>query len=105
MPKLARIVWIVWIAAACGRQPPSPGAGSTSNPPAAAPGAAPVPRTAPAPAPPFTADPAEPCDPNECGPPMRMPNRRCPDGSIGGPTDRCLRQANGKCAWEVRPCP
>jgi len=102
MAQLARIAWIVCTAAACGRQPSSPGSGS---PPAVAPGSAAAPGTVPRTAPPAAADPAEPCDRNECGPQMGMPNRRCPDGSIGGPTGRCLRQANGKCAWEVRPCP
>ncbi|HEX3477934.1 MAG TPA: hypothetical protein VHT91_23085 [Kofleriaceae bacterium] len=53
-----------------------------------------------------TGSPGEPlCDTAECGPAIRMPSRRCPDGSIGGPTGRCLRKPDGRCAWEVRPCP
>jgi hypothetical protein len=48
----------------------------------------------------------EECPKAECGPPIRMPNRKCPDGkTIAGPTDRCLRHADGKCGWEVIQCP
>jgi hypothetical protein len=36
---------------------------------------------------------------------MGMPNRKCPDGSIAGPTGRCLRHADGKCGWEIKTCP
>jgi hypothetical protein len=48
---------------------------------------------------------AEECPKEECGPKMGMPNRKCPDGTIAGPTDRCLRHADGKCGWEVIQCP
>jgi hypothetical protein len=102
MPKLARIAWIACIVAACGRQPspPSESASPVSGSgPASGSGAATGPRGSATPAT------AEPCEITECGPPMRMPNRRCPDGSMGGPTGRCLRQPDGRCAWEVRPCP
>jgi hypothetical protein len=44
------------------------------------------------------------CEVTECGPAMRMPNRRCPDGSMAGPTGRCLRTADGGCAWEIHRC-
>jgi hypothetical protein len=30
---------------------------------------------------------------------------KCPDGSWGGNTGRCLTQSNGTCAWEMRDCP
>lgn len=45
------------------------------------------------------------CDPADCGPQLGMPNERCEDGSIGGPTGRCLRNADGVCGWEVVKCP
>jgi hypothetical protein len=34
-----------------------------------------------------------------------MPNYKCPDGSIAGPTGRCLRNVDGICGWEIRHCP
>jgi len=46
-----------------------------------------------------------PCEPSECGPALGMPSYRCPDGSWGGPTGRCLRNENGTCGWEIRECP
>jgi hypothetical protein len=61
--------------------------------------------TGSAPGPTPTAIFTEDCDPAECGPAMRMPNRRCPDGSMAGPTGQCLRKPDGRCAWEVRQCP
>lgn len=46
------------------------------------------------------------CDATACGPQLGMPNALCPDGSVGGPTDRCLRDlASGQCGWEIRSCP
>jgi hypothetical protein len=45
------------------------------------------------------------CDVSACGPPLGMPNHRCSDGSMGGPTGRCLRHADGSCGWEIRDCP
>ncbi|MEZ4464414.1 MAG: Kazal-type serine protease inhibitor domain-containing protein [bacterium] len=45
------------------------------------------------------------CDPQLCGPPLGLPNVVCPDGSIGGPTGRCLENDAGECGWEVRECP
>jgi eight-cysteine-cluster-containing protein len=45
------------------------------------------------------------CAATECGPAMGMPAGKCPDGSASGPTGRCLRQADGRCGWEVRQCP
>ena len=45
------------------------------------------------------------CDVPECGPALGMPNYKCPDGSIAGPTGRCLRNVDGICGWEIRHCP
>jgi hypothetical protein len=36
---------------------------------------------------------------------MRMPNRKCDDGTMSGPTGACLRDAAGRCSWELRNCP
>jgi len=44
------------------------------------------------------------CDQAQCGPRMRMANTPCKDGSISGPTNRCLKKGDG-CAWEVKACP
>jgi hypothetical protein len=46
------------------------------------------------------------CPLAECGPPLGLPNRICPDGkSTAGPTGRCLRQPGGGCGWEIAQCP
>jgi hypothetical protein len=45
------------------------------------------------------------CSPAACGPQLGLPNEVCEDGSTAGPTGRCLRGANGTCAWEVLECP
>jgi len=46
------------------------------------------------------------CPDYECGPPLGMPNWECPDGTLGGPTGRCLREdPSAPCGWEVRECP
>lgn len=47
----------------------------------------------------------EECDPAECGPPLRGPTLMCSDGSTGGVTGRCFRDAALVCGWEVRACP
>ena len=47
--------------------------------------------------------PAE-CAPEACGPPLGMPNWLCPDGTVGGPTGRCLPRPEGGCGWEVLWC-
>lgn len=44
------------------------------------------------------------CAPDDCGPPPGLPNVECADGTIGGPTGRCLAEG-GRCAWEIRACP
>ncbi len=45
------------------------------------------------------------CTPDECGPQPGLPNYRCEDGSVGGPTGRCLRGEDDQCGWEIRDCP
>jgi hypothetical protein len=46
------------------------------------------------------------CEPSECGPQLGMPNRLCSDGSIGGPTGRCLEDpVTRRCGWEIASCP
>lgn len=47
------------------------------------------------------------CEARACGPPLGMPNVLCSDGeSVGGPTDRCLRDLETNlCAWEIVACP
>jgi hypothetical protein len=45
------------------------------------------------------------CPSSECGPALGLPNTPCADGSVAGPTGRCLRLESGGCGWEVRQCP
>jgi hypothetical protein len=45
------------------------------------------------------------CTPEECGPAPDCPALICADGSTGGCTDRCYRDASGRCGWERRECP
>ncbi|HET9990687.1 MAG TPA: hypothetical protein VFQ65_19290, partial [Kofleriaceae bacterium] len=45
------------------------------------------------------------CPAKRCGPPLGVMSKQCSDGSTGGPTGRCLEQADKTCAWEVRACP
>ena len=45
------------------------------------------------------------CEPIDCGPRPGLPNWLCEDGSVGGPTGRCLRNADGACGWEINDCP
>jgi hypothetical protein len=47
----------------------------------------------------------EACSPTECGPQLGLPNWTCEDGSIGGPTGRCIQRAGGSCGWEINDCP
>lgn len=52
-----------------------------------------------------TANELKPCEPKECGPEPRMPERLCNDGiNFSGPTGTCVRN-NGKCGWEIKECP
>jgi hypothetical protein len=37
------------------------------------------------------------CDPSQCGPQLGMPNWECADGTLGGPTSKCLESADGTC--------
>ena len=41
------------------------------------------------------------CPTADCGSALGLLNYECEDGSMGGPTGRCLRRANGSCGWEV----
>jgi hypothetical protein len=50
-------------------------------------------------------DTATECDKAKCGPTIRMPNKQCADGTMSGPTNRCLQHADGTCGWEVKACP
>jgi hypothetical protein len=45
------------------------------------------------------------CDKVDCGPQLGIPNWTCADGSVGGPTGRCLKRAGGSCGWEINNCP
>src|SRR5664279_2239585 len=45
------------------------------------------------------------CPASSCGSQLGIANYTCPDGSIAGPTNRCLQRADGSCGWEVRSCP
>lgn len=45
------------------------------------------------------------CAVAECGPQLGLPNWTCADGTLGGPTGRCLRRSGGSCGWEINNCP
>ena len=45
------------------------------------------------------------CATSDCGPALGLANYQCADGSVAGPTGRCLRRDNGTCGWEVLSCP
>ncbi|HVY26204.1 MAG TPA: hypothetical protein VHB79_06610 [Polyangiaceae bacterium] len=47
----------------------------------------------------------EECNAVECGPRLGIPNWTCADGSVGGPTGRCLLRPGGTCGWEINNCP
>ncbi len=55
--------------------------------------------------PPSDAGPPRDCALAECGPAPGAPAIICEDGSIGGNTGNCLRNAAGVCGWEQRDCP
>ncbi|HEX2669348.1 MAG TPA: hypothetical protein VHM25_00675 [Polyangiaceae bacterium] len=44
------------------------------------------------------------CPKANCGPQLGLPNWTCADGSVGGPTGRCLWNPTGSCSWEVNNC-
>ena len=46
-----------------------------------------------------------PCDESLCGPRPLSPTLLCSDGSTGGNTGNCLRNADLTCGWEFRECP
>jgi hypothetical protein len=96
----AAVVALTCLAAACGRPAPSSSAGPPADPPVV-----PASTSGDGPGGPGGTPGERLCDVAECGPPIRMPSKRCPDGSTGGPTGRCLRKPDGKCAWEIRSCP
>ncbi len=45
------------------------------------------------------------CPKEQCGPVLGLPNYTCSDGTVAGPTGRCLEGPTGTCAWEVVSCP
>lgn len=45
------------------------------------------------------------CDKTDCGPQLGLANWTCADGSVGGPTGRCLERPGGTCGWEINNCP
>lgn len=45
------------------------------------------------------------CERTDCGPQLGLPNWTCADGSVGGPTGRCLKRPGGTCGWEINNCP
>jgi len=47
----------------------------------------------------------ETCDKSACGPQLGLLNQLCADGSMSGPTGRCLKRADDSCGWEVLQCP
>ena len=53
-----------------------------------------------------TTPPTAACKPSDCGPALGSPTLKCSDGSIGGNTGRCIRDAAAAtCHWELRACP
>jgi len=61
--------------------------------------------TATDPAPSSTGSADQACAPGACGEPLDSVTYLCSDGSLGGNTGRCLRNADGTCGWEWRECP
>jgi len=45
------------------------------------------------------------CPDGACGPQLGIPNTLCPDGTVAGPTGRCLQNPDGTCGWEIISCP
>src|SRR5438105_509572 len=50
--------------------------------------------------------PAEPtlCAQTQCGTKLDLPNGKCDDGTVSGPTGRCIQTSGSACAWEVKTC-
>src|SRR5579864_2486535 len=46
------------------------------------------------------------CGPADCGPALGLAALKCPDGSVGGNTGRCIKTTKDPaCHWEIRVCP
>jgi eight-cysteine-cluster-containing protein len=45
-----------------------------------------------------------PCEVEKCGPAPGMPNGDCGDGTMSGPSGRCLHNGDGSCGWEILEC-
>jgi hypothetical protein len=45
------------------------------------------------------------CPISACGPQLGIANHTCDDGSVAGPTGRCLKGSASTCHWEVLTCP
>jgi hypothetical protein len=48
---------------------------------------------------------AQTCEAGACGPVLGEPNYTCSDGTIAGPTGRCVLNQDGTCGWEIVACP
>ena len=44
------------------------------------------------------------CAPEQCGPAPGMPTYQCDDGTMGGPTGKCMMGESGQCGWEITEC-
>ena len=44
------------------------------------------------------------CTPEQCGPQPAMPTAEWPDGTMSGPTGKCVKAADGSCGWEINEC-
>jgi hypothetical protein len=49
--------------------------------------------------------PAQTCDAGACGPAPAQPMYACADGTLAGPTGRCILNQDGTCGWEIVACP
>lgn len=45
------------------------------------------------------------CPVESCGAKLDLPAQQCADGTTGGNTGKCVKQADGACTWEIRECP
>lgn len=48
---------------------------------------------------------AQTCDAGSCGPAPMIASYQCPDGTLAGPTGRCILNQDGTCGWEIIACP
>jgi hypothetical protein len=44
------------------------------------------------------------CAAEQCGPAPGMPTYACDDGTMGGPTGKCVMGEGGQCGWEITEC-